>query len=281
MTTPRAVEKARADVARLMQVEVDLSHRRVAKLVETGAPDGGCLLAGELAGDAEAMAAAAERVTRVAGEAAALASAIDAARRARTPAITAAWHAEAELKREEAVKLRTEAGARQVKTDEMLAALAEFEKVGYVPGPRSQGLAPGTPLSRQPIFGVDSNWPLTVQLMLQADRLDEEAAQLETRAIVRAGAVSGNDAEALFAAVASNPFILGPTLDEISAWIAAKDPAFRSKWRIDRLTRHLPVDEAAWRAAGKYMLVWKAAGVDFDRSGVTVSRERDAEGVAI
>lgn len=260
--TPRAVERARADVVRLAQAEHDLSRRRAAKLAEIAAPDGDELLAGELAGEEGALGIAAEKAAKVAAEAAALASAIAAARRAREAAIPHVWAAEAELKRAEAAKLRAEAEVLQERAAGPLAKLREIMGVDYVPGPRPEFLAGDTATVRALMYGYDAAPTKADDLLARAEALEAEAAKLEAQAVSRAGSASGANADEVFAAVLSDPYRLGPTLAEVAAWARDAEAAAREPWRRDRLSRHLPVDDAAWRAARPvYALTWTAAGI--------------------
>ncbi len=271
--TPRSVERARADVMRLAQAEHDLSRRRAAKLVEIAAPDGDALLAGELTGEDGALGIAAEKVAKVTAEAAALASAVEAARRARVSAIPAAWRAEAELKRAEAAKLRAEAEVLQERAAAPLAKLREIMGVDYLPGPRPEYLSGDTPVSRALMYGYDAAPTKVDDLLARAEALEAEAAKLEARAVPHAGSATGADAEGVFAAVIANPYILGPRLEEVVAWAADAEAEAQVPWRTDRLSRHLPVDDAAWRAARPlYALAWTATGIAAG-SRVSVSPE--------
>jgi len=280
VTTEKTLEKRRADVVRLAAAEEELSLQHADKLDECARADGDAILADELAGDAGTLAAEGERVARGYGEVVALSSAIDAARRARHTAIVAAWHAEAELKREQAAQLRDEANVRQERTDALLGELREHEGIDYVPGFNPAIVGPAGGLSHPPTYGLDASCPRTMQLRYQADALDKEADELMRRKVRNSGAVTGGDATELLAAVLRDPFRMGPTLVQIAKWIAGAEPPARERWAEVRRSRHQPADDAAWTPT--FALAWKA-GVVLDTSEVRPPdlRERDASGVVI
>lgn len=276
-----AAEAARADVARLMQSEVELSHRRAAQLFEIrNQQDGGCALAGELVNDPGALAAAAERVTHAAAEVVAAASAIAAARRAREAAIVRFNRLEADVKREEAAQLRQRADAIDEQGRPHLLALRELYGVDFV-SKSSVSAYIGAALRAVPV-AAGAAGTIPEGLRAQAAELEADADRLNTQTVRRAGQAVGANAAELYAAITQNPFCLGPTLDEVHEWVASAEPAARTPWRVDRLSRHLPVDDEAWRAAGpQFILTWDPRGIVAGSSSVSVPRERDANGVVL
>ena len=103
---------------------------------------------------------------------------------------------------------------------------------------------------------------VTGRLLSEADGLEAEAANLETRAVPRAGGATGADVAEVFAAVLADPFRIGPTLEEVTAWAASAEAEARAAWQIERLSNHLPVDDAAWREARPlYALAWRPEGI--------------------
>lgn len=270
--TMKAVEKARAEVARLMAVEADFS-RQLTRKQETakGVDLGSETLEAALAGDDKAAARAANKAAKAAAEAEALASAIVAARRVREGAIVAAWWTEAELREQEAESLRVTAGALQVRIDDLLARLKTESGVMYVPGPRPE--YEGVPLARPLQFGTDSAPTQVDQLKVRAAALDEEARELRAREVSRAGSASGADVAELFAAVCASPMSIGPTLAELSAWAQTAEAAAREKWQAPRWRDHEPADDAAWAAADKALTVmWRVGQIVPNESACTVTR---------
>lgn len=270
--TLKAVEKARAEVARLMAVEADFSRQLTRKqAIAKGVDLGSETLEAALAGDDKAAARAANKAAKAAAEAEALASVIGAARDRRSGAILAAWRAEAALREQEAETLRVTAGALQVRIDDLLARLKDESGVEYVPGPRAEYLDVGL---AQPLrYGIDAAPTQVDTLKVRAAALDEEARELAAREVSRAGSASGADVGQVFAAVCAMPTVIGPTLAELSAWAQVAEAAAREAWQAPRWRDHEPADDAAWSAADKtYTVLWRVGQIVPNESACTVTR---------
>jgi len=263
--TMKAVEKERAEVARLMAVEADFSRQLTRKQATAkGADLGTETLEAALSGDDKAATRAANKAAKAAAEVEALASAIVAARRGREATILRAWAAEAELRGQEAEKLRVTAGALQVKIDGLVARLKEESGVEYVPGPCAELLAVGRDVGlSQPLrYGIDAAPTQVDILKVRAATLDDEARELAAREVSRAGSVIGRDVAELFAAVCAMPTSIGPTLDELRGWVEVAEAAAREKWQAPRWRDHVPADDAAWEQADKtFTVLWRVGRI--------------------
>lgn len=271
--TPKALEKLRLEAARLVGVEADFSRQRQRKLeLAKGADFGEETLRGALAGEGnKAATRAANKAAKAAGEAEALASAVVAARRVREVAVLAAWGAEGELLRQDGATLRVEAGVLQAKADDLLCKLRELTGADFVAGPRVEFF--DVPLFRPLQYGADAQTTQMVTLLARADALDEEARVLGLREVSRAGSASGADVAGLFAAVAADPFRIGPTLAELSAWALTAEAAARSVWQAARWREHEPADDAAWSAAGvTFVALWRVGRIVLSESSCVVTR---------
>ncbi len=85
------------------------------------------------------------------------------------------WIAEASSKRKEAAQLRKEAGSRQLKTDELLAQLLDFEGVCFAPLPPS---SPGSPVGNL----VGGSPQIVIVPITKTQEMFNKAAQLEAEA---------------------------------------------------------------------------------------------------
>jgi hypothetical protein len=120
-------------------------------------------------------------------------------------------------------------------------------------------------------------------LRRQAADLEAKAAKLETQGVLRRGQATGANADAVCESVAADPFRIGPTLDEVHEWAAQAEAPVREAWRVDRLSRHRPVDDDAWRSSGpQFVVSWDHRGILAKSSYVTVPMvERDERGVVL
>lgn len=168
-----------------------------AELAEQEARAGDDLLAAD-EDDQGAVAAVAERLTRLRTEQALAVQAANTARSRLDDARRAMLAAMAEAVRSRAQQLREAAARRQARTDQMLAELAEWERVQYDPAPRPPASGVGTPFRSVPLTELVSR--RATWLAQHADHLAylaSEGAADQVLSAVNAGQPEPLDIEAL------------------------------------------------------------------------------------
>lgn len=254
-----APSAARQHVDRLYAAERDLIVRRMAL-------DDELAQAQEAAGD-EALAAvmgekrserSLSRLGKLRDEMAALESAIEAARRQRLAAIPAIWRDEARDLRAQAATLQAEADQRQSRTDELLAALKEWEGCDYVP------FVPDRSATVQLVGGPVTfvTIPTTMAMRNRIAQLERRADGLERREVVMDGAIEASSREDLFRKLFDHdPLEFAPHMFSALAWYDAA--AEQERDRRVRVGTDLSRDVAV-------TMVWRAGEIQQDRSRVRV-----------
>lgn len=211
-------DAARAEVARLLEVELTLASKR--DLAEAGLP-GLEASAGDLVLDGADVGRLASEISTARAEVSTLDAAIDAARARRVEAIEAVFAAEADELRAQAAAKRAEAERRRGKTDLLLIQLEQHEGVPYGP------LAPDRPARLDPTGQVGGEIqvigrpiPRTAWLLVEAEDLDRRAAA--ERAVTQHGRVDAGSVDELLAAATADPMHIGPTISSVRPWAAGQ-----------------------------------------------------------
>ena len=218
--TSDPIEAARAEVRRLLEVELDLAAKRdaaAASLPDLETTVGDAVLDG---GDAVEIAA---RIAGARAEVEVLDRTITAARERRVAAITAVFEAEADELRRQAAAKRAEADARRGKTALLLLQLEAHEGVAYAPVQPDQaafmdptGLAGGG----APSLGVITRRiPRTEFLLIEAQLLEDQARA--QRDVTRHGYLEADSVDELTAGTTSDPMHVGPTIASTREWAAS------------------------------------------------------------
>lgn len=222
--TREPIEAARAEVRRLLEVELEWSAKRDAGavgLAEIEASAGEAVLDGATVGDAAGDVAAAR------AEIDTIDRTVAAARARRHDAIRAVFAAEADELRGQATAKREEAATREGKTAWLLLALEGHEGVAYAP------VQPDRPTRLDGLQGgalsiVTIPIPITEGLIREATNLEQQARQVEARPATRHGAATGTLEEVLATAM-SEPMVIGPTSTAIRPWAAAIEATVRAE----------------------------------------------------
>lgn len=283
--TTDPIESARRVVERLHAAEVDLTDRRAAKVAELSEAEreaGAVTLNAALSGGGTAPAVI-SRAAMLQAEIGAIDQAIDTARMQRREAIVRVWHEEAKPLRARAEELRREADARQPKTAELLRQLEEWEGIRYEPRqPLPAGVIPADFQGGAPLI-IEIPTPRTALLRLEADGLDQQAADLERRTVPDRGSVQAGNADELIERIrAWDAMMIAPTLTSVTAWARAAEqrqqeriarsisPAALQSWaaearkRLSRTFQDGSVTEAdaAGRPSMRLTLAWVAGVID-------------------
>jgi hypothetical protein len=250
-----AIEKARADVTRIHQLEQKLSasyKSDVARLAELRTGAGSRIVAADLdGGDVDAVTTnEASAVSQLAAKLAATRQAIDAARARRPAAIQHVWAMQAAEIRQEAAKKRAEADELQGKVDPLLAELRRLTDVDYVP------LPPPTRLNAGEM--VKYVVPAMQWRRMEASELDAHAAELESRKVPESGSISGSSLDELLAQVRSDSMRIAPVEHEIEGWAKAAEQQARERWKHTTprpYGHYVPIDSVA------FTLIWRAGKI--------------------
>lgn len=252
-----SVEDARARVQQLRDAELELYDRRQKLLDDMAAATaahGDEILDAIVSGRKPS---ASRKVSQLRDEVDAIDEAVDRARHRRAEAIPDVWRAEAEEERRQATELLLEAEKRQVRTDELLAALKEHEGCDYIWDSRNRD----RPL---PIEGT-LTWtvPLTERMRNQAARHSLQADQFEAREVSRQGHFEAWSRDELIERIrAWDPFMIAPNLTTVLDWFDQEQA---------KLTR--PFKQA--------LVFWRNGELDLKQSRVNAQsswEEREASG---
>lgn len=258
------VEAARAEVERLFAVEQEWSAKRIAAAAQVAEAERS---AGAAALDGSDAGRVAGRIAGLRAELDVADHAIAEARARRETAVRAVWAAEAGLLRTRAATLRAEAAEREVRTRQLLDALAEHEGVEYAPvrpiAPPVMRGADGAPVGG--VLTVFVPMPRTALLREEADGLERAAAARSAQQVARAGQVVAQDPDQLRADLATlGPMQLAPVAHAVEAWLAAGLERDR-----ERRARLAPgPGYVGYRAPLVLQLVWRDGAIDPDRSRI-------------
>ena len=265
--TDTASEEARGKVARLLQVEVDFSERRVAAAAELEVLNrtaGDTLIDAVLKGEGPGAA------TRLNGQIAKLRvevetadSAIGSAREKRQRAIREVFKVQAEALRALAAPLLAAAESEAAVTDELLT---EFE--------RRKGVRPafdGPSTSGRGVGAATREFQVLKEVALL-----EEASDLERRATMREGTrpraygtAQADSLEELLAKVHADPMILGPRAVDVMTWADRVEAEERDRRRKVELAGGTSASGyIAPAAAVRLRLAWAEGRIDLAESGV-------------
>lgn len=263
---PDPVATARAEVDRLLGLELDLSRQRdeaAAALPTLEAAVGGEVLDG---GDVRAITA---RVAEARAVVDALDRAIATARDRRAEAIRAVFAQEAGALFAAAAAKRAEAEGRAGRTAVLLAQLEEHEGIAYVPvAPDRYQAGLGEGRTGGEINVVSRPIPITDALLVEADDLERRARS--PRDVTRHGYLEGDSIEELITGTTSDPMIIGPAIAATRAW--AERGLAEIAAAIARVEARRGTFEArAWGAGRpvRFRLYWGAGEINADSSSIT------------
>lgn len=245
----RATKKATADAERLWAAELDLAARQTShhdQLAQHEATAGDQLLDAMLATEPGTPPPASGELARLRAEAEEVDAAVAVARGRRADAITAVHQAEAKALRRDADKLRTDADARQKRTDQLLADLEAHEGARYAPPPLVEA-ATGRTVGGQALTATD-------QLRAQADAAEARAATREAApppSAVRLRIDLGDpDVDEVVGrwVEACGPLTLSSPVATVRSWVAARLPG-----QLERRAGWQPGAHLGWEAAERHV----------------------------
>jgi hypothetical protein len=275
------IAEARAEVARLLQSEVDwsaLRDQRAAELAKLEAVDGGEVLD---AGSLDVVADAAVRMITIRAEIPTIDRTIDAARERRVVAIKLVFQHEAAALWAQAQAKRDEAAAHRVRTDELLAELEAHEGVPYEPvqpdRPNVAAIAAGHVGGAITI--VSRRASRTEALLMEAAELERRAAA--ERSVTQHGRIETTSVEQLVAEATQNPMHIGPTIASIRAWAGASVARLEADIATGQ-ARHGEL-EAVARGKGRpvrFEMFWTQGEIDVGSSRVFAVPQEPVEVVS-
>lgn len=245
-STENAVQRATSEFQRIGARELELETECASKRAELATAK---TAAGSAIVDGDKSTVG--KVVRLAAEVDSFECALDACHARRITAIQDLLRAKAQERRRLAAEKRDELGALEAKTAKHLQALAELEGVPY-----SFFI-----LGQQPVGDAGNGFhtPLSTRLRIEAEDLESQAVELESRGVSRRGVVDINGAtntQDLIKALLREEKDI-PSVSAVLAWAAACESA------------------AAPRAFGanprRFHLVWNGGTIDHEHSYVYVA----------
>lgn len=239
---------------------MDLGEKWLALTADLGAAEvaAGDVLLASILGNGKSDARANVKVDTLESERKSVEHALASARNQRPGAITALWTAEAAALESQAATASADADQRQVRTDELLAALKDHEGCEYVPHEPPRG-------PRVTVVTI----PQTVGLRSQAANLKRRAQQLRRQPIDTNGSIHADSREAVIAALrALDPSSVGPALSDA---VRCYERLAEAEREYRRKSPQHADDYQRPDAPVNVTIHWKDSRIDTRKSSVTRS----------
>lgn len=275
--TPSPTEAAKQEVARLFQMEHDLTEKRRGKLASIEATRRGA--AQSILDEGASIEDAAVATLREQIEARTIEEAIALARQRRLAAIQRSYGVEAGELRAAAQVKRGEAAEILRRCEPFLRKLSDLQGLTYdatILLAQRNGTWTGSiitgrvleqcnPLESQPDIGAGFFVPRSRNLLNEAEALEQQARALDSREVHQDYSIEKPSvAELLAAEELRNPVALAPAVNQVEAWVEALEA------RVRRERPELVLGDVHGIARRRrYKLVWKAGEIDPDYSSLT------------